>query len=48
MIDNKAKGECQNGCFKKTKHAKFRKNEHFLLPDRLTYNVSCFVLGLVE
>ena len=27
------KGEFQNGCFKKTKHAKFSKNEHFLSPD---------------
>ena len=28
------KGESQNGCFKKTKHAKFsEKNEHFLPPN---------------
>ena len=28
------KGESQNGCFKKTKHAKFSENEHFLPSDR--------------
>ena len=31
------KGESQNGCFKKTKHAKFPKNEHFLPPDPHKY-----------
>ena len=29
-VGNKAKGKSQNGCFKKTKHAKFPKNEHLL------------------
>ena len=37
IVGNKAKGESQNGCFKKTKHAKFPKNEHFLPPDTHTY-----------
>ena len=31
------KSESQNGFFKKTKHAKFPKNEHFLPPDTHTY-----------
>ena len=31
------KGESQNGCFKKTKHAKFSENEQFLPPDTYTY-----------
>ena len=31
------KGESQNGCFKKAKHAKFPKNKHFLPPDMHTY-----------
>ena len=30
------KGESQNGCFKKAKHAKFQKHKHFLLPDTHT------------
>ena len=29
----KQKGESQNGCYKKIKHTKFHKNEHFLPPD---------------
>ena len=48
------KGKCKNGCFKKTKHAEFPQNEHFLLPDTHTYvcvsgginfseNLVCFV-----
>ena len=32
----KQKGESKNGCFKKTKHAKFPKYEHFLPPDKRT------------
>ena len=39
------KGESQNGCFKKTKHAKFPKNEHFLPPDTHTYE--CVSEGFV-
>ena len=31
------KGESQNWRFKKTKHAKFFENEHFLTPDTHTY-----------
>ena len=31
------KGESQNGCFKKVKHAKLSKNEHFLPPDTHMY-----------
>ena len=31
------KGESQNRCFKKTKQAKFSKNEHLLPPDTYTY-----------
>ena len=31
-VVNKAKRESQNGCFKKTKHAKFSKKETFLKP----------------
>ena len=31
------KGESQNGCYKKTKHAKFPKNKHFLSPDIHTH-----------
>ena len=31
------KGESQSECFKKTKHANFVKNKHFLLPDTHTY-----------
>ena len=31
------KGESQNGCFKKIKHAKFPKSEHFLPFDTHTY-----------
>ena len=31
------KGESQNECFKKTKHAKFSENEHFLSPESHTY-----------
>ena len=30
------KGKSQKGCFKKTEHAKFPKNEHFLRPDTHT------------
>ena len=30
------KGECQKGCFKKTKHANFPKNNYFLPPDTHT------------
>ena len=29
-------GESQNGCYKKTKHAKFSKKKHFLPPDTHT------------
>ena len=31
------KGESQNGSFKKTTHAKFSENEHFLPPDTHTH-----------
>ena len=31
------KGESQNECFKKTKHAKFFENEHFLASDTHMY-----------
>ena len=31
------KGESQNGCFKKAKHAKISKKKHFLPPDTHTY-----------
>ena len=31
------KGESQNGCFKKTKHAKFSEKQTFLTPDMHTY-----------
>ena len=31
------KGESQNGCFKKTKHANFSEKEHFLPTDTQTY-----------
>ena len=31
------KGKFENGCFKKTKHAKFPKNKHFSPPDTHTY-----------
>ena len=31
------KGESQNRCFKKTKQAKFSKNEHLLPSDTYTY-----------
>ena len=34
------KGECQKGCFKKTKHANFPKNDYFLPPDT---NALCFL-----
>ena len=33
------KGESQNRCFKKTKQAKFPKNEYFLPPDTHTQGV---------
>ena len=33
FVGNKAKGEPQNGYFKKRKHVRFSKNEHFLPPD---------------
>ena len=33
----KQKGESQNGCYKKIKHSKFHKNEHFLPPDMHTH-----------
>ena len=36
VVGNKTNGESQNGCFKKTKHAKFSKNEDFLPPDTHT------------
>ena len=37
---SKAKGESQNGCFKKAKHAKFSVKQTFLPPD--TENLACF------
>ena len=42
------KGESQNGCFKKTKHAKFSKKRTFLTPwyarnVRFSENLACFV-----
>ena len=37
FVGNRQKGESQSRCFKKTKHAKFSKNEHFLPPDTHTY-----------
>ena len=33
----KQKGKSQNGCDKKTKHAKISENQHFLLPDTHTH-----------
>ena len=32
FVGNKAMGESQNGCFKKTKHAKFSEKRAFLTP----------------
>ena len=32
IVGNKVKGESQNGCFKKTKHAKFSEKRTFLIP----------------
>ena len=34
---SRQKDESQNACFKKTKHAKFSKNKHFLPSDTHTY-----------
>ena len=38
----KQKGEYQNGCFKKAKHAKFSENKHFLPSDK-----KCFPWGKI-
>ena len=38
-------GESQNGCFKKTKHTKFPKNEHFLPLDAL-HTCTCAYQGV--
>ena len=35
FVGNRQKGESQSRCFKKTKHAKFSKNEHFLPPEHI-------------
>ena len=32
FVGNKAKGESQKGCYKKTKHAKFSEKQLFLTP----------------
>ena len=37
IVGNKANGESQNGCFKKTKHAKFSGKQTFLPPEMHTY-----------
>ena len=36
IVGNKAKGESQNGCFKKAKYAKFSEKRTFLTPDMHT------------
>ena len=37
IVGNKAKGRFQNGCFKKTKHAKFSEKQTFLTTDKHMY-----------
>ena len=41
------KGESQNGCFKKVKHAKFPKNKHFLPPDTHTTRFEIHLFALL-
>ena len=41
MLVIREKGESQNGCFKKSKHAKISEKQTFLTPDTHTY-VACF------
>ena len=53
FVGNKAKGQPQNGCFKKTKHGKFSEKRLFLTPERCAYqgvrnvrfleNLACFI-----
>ena len=50
IVGNKAKGKSQNGCFKKTKHAKFSEKRTFLIPwyahDEVffkTYNITSYL-----
>ena len=43
IVNNKAKGESQSVCYKKTKHANFPRNKHFLTPDDLL----CFLVTTV-
>ena len=41
LVGNKAKGESQNGYFKKTKHAKFSEKRTFLTPDMHNELILC-------
>ena len=43
IIGNRAKGESQNGCFRKTKHAKFSGKTNISYPDRFYENLACIV-----